>query len=132
MTTIERVGARAYRVPTPAPEADGTLAWDAITIVVVHAEAGGVHGLGWTYADAACVPLVEGVLSGAVRGRPGSRAARYPGAAPRRKRPAVAAATGIAAGPTTREAAAVRHAGEGPWRKRKTPGAAATGIAADR
>ncbi|OXM60583.1 enolase C-terminal domain-like protein [Amycolatopsis vastitatis] len=70
MTTIERVGARAYRVPTPGPEADGTLAWDATTIVVVHAEAGGVTGLGWTYADAACVPLIEDVLAGAVRGRP--------------------------------------------------------------
>ncbi|MEU5260263.1 enolase C-terminal domain-like protein [Amycolatopsis sp. NPDC021455] len=70
MTTIERVGARAYRVPTPQPEADGTLAWDATTIVVVHVEGGDVTGLGWTYADAACVPLVEGVLAGAVRGRP--------------------------------------------------------------
>ncbi|MFB9685015.1 enolase C-terminal domain-like protein [Amycolatopsis plumensis] len=70
MTTIERVGARAYRVPTPQPEADGTLEWEATTIVVVHAEAGGVHGLGWTYADAACVPLIEGVLAAAVRGRP--------------------------------------------------------------
>ncbi|GHF96866.1 MULTISPECIES: enolase C-terminal domain-like protein [Amycolatopsis] len=70
MTTIERVGARAYRVPTPQPEADGTLEWEATTIVVVHAEAGGVHGLGWTYADAACVPLIEGVLADAVRGRP--------------------------------------------------------------
>ncbi|EOD69952.1 enolase C-terminal domain-like protein [Amycolatopsis vancoresmycina] len=70
MTTVERVGARAYRVPAPAPEADGTLTWDATTIVVVHAEAGGIRGLGWTYADAACVPLVEGVLAEAVRGRP--------------------------------------------------------------
>jgi L-alanine-DL-glutamate epimerase-like enolase superfamily enzyme len=70
MTTIERVGARAYRVPAPQPEADGTLSWDATTIVVVHAEAGGLRGLGWTYADAACVPLIEGVLADAVRGRP--------------------------------------------------------------
>ncbi len=67
---VERVGARAYRVPTPVPEADGTLAWDATTIVVVHVRAGGVTGLGWTYAGAACVPLVEGVLADAVRGRP--------------------------------------------------------------
>jgi L-alanine-DL-glutamate epimerase-like enolase superfamily enzyme len=70
MDTIVRVGARAYRVPTPAPEADGTLAWDATTIVVVHVDAGDVTGLGWTYADAACVPLIEGVLAAAVRGRP--------------------------------------------------------------
>ncbi|WP_103353405.1 enolase C-terminal domain-like protein [Amycolatopsis sp. CA-128772] len=70
MTSVERVGARAYRVPTPAPEADGTLAWNATTIVVVHVEAGGIRGLGWTYADAACVPLVEGVLADAVRDRP--------------------------------------------------------------
>ncbi len=68
--SVERVGARAYRVPTPGPEADGTLAWDATTIVVVHVEAGGVTGLGWTYADAACVPLIEGKLAEVVRGRP--------------------------------------------------------------
>lgn len=67
---VERVDARAYRVPTPAPEADGTLAWDATTIVVVHVEAGPVRGLGWTYADAACVPLIERMLAGAVAGIP--------------------------------------------------------------
>ena len=68
--SVERVGARAYRVPTPGPEADGTLAWDATTIVVVHVEGGGVTGLGWTYADAACVPLIEGKLAPVVAGRP--------------------------------------------------------------
>ncbi|SFW85891.1 enolase C-terminal domain-like protein [Amycolatopsis australiensis] len=67
---VERVGARAYRVPTPGPEADGTLAWDATTIVVVRADAGEVSGLGWTYADEACVPLIEGKLAEVVRGRP--------------------------------------------------------------
>jgi hypothetical protein len=36
---VEAVDARAYRVPTPSPEADGTLAWDATTIVVVHVRA---------------------------------------------------------------------------------------------
>lgn len=67
---VERVGARAYRVPTPGPEADGTLAWDATTIVVVRVEAGGVPGLGWTYADTACVPLIEEKLASVVRGQP--------------------------------------------------------------
>ena len=67
---VDRVQARAYRIPAPEPEADGTLAWDATTMVVVHVSAGGVTGLGWTYADAACVPLITGVLAAAVTGRP--------------------------------------------------------------
>ncbi|HJQ48360.1 MAG TPA: enolase C-terminal domain-like protein [Amycolatopsis sp.] len=67
---LRQVGARAYRVPTPGPEADGTLAWDATTIIVVHAEAGEVTGLGWTYADAACVPLIEQKLAPVVLGCP--------------------------------------------------------------
>ncbi|GLW07134.1 hypothetical protein Misp01_22640 [Microtetraspora sp. NBRC 13810] len=47
---IERVRAAAYRVPTDRPEGDGTLAWDATTLVVAHVTAGGVTGTGWTYA----------------------------------------------------------------------------------
>ncbi|GLX93166.1 enolase C-terminal domain-like protein [Herbidospora sp. NBRC 101105] len=70
MAPVDHVAARAYRVPTPEPETDGTLGWDATTVVVVHVRAADVTGLGWTYADAACVPLVEGVLAGAVTGRP--------------------------------------------------------------
>ncbi|GAB2964955.1 mandelate racemase [Amycolatopsis acidiphila] len=67
---VESVHARAYRIPTPAPEADGTLEWDSTTIVVVHIRAGGVTGLGWTYCDAACVPLITGTLAPVVCGRP--------------------------------------------------------------
>jgi L-alanine-DL-glutamate epimerase-like enolase superfamily enzyme len=66
---VDRVRAAAYRVPAPAPEADGTLAWDATTLVVAHVDAGPVTGVGWTYADAACVPLIEGKLATAVVGR---------------------------------------------------------------
>jgi hypothetical protein len=43
------------------PEADGTLEWDATTIVVVQLSQDGCTELGWTYADAACVPLIKGV-----------------------------------------------------------------------
>lgn len=68
--TIDRVRARAYRVPTTEPEADGTLAWDSTTIVVVQAGAGQVEGTGWTYADAACVPLIEGKLAATITGQP--------------------------------------------------------------
>jgi L-alanine-DL-glutamate epimerase-like enolase superfamily enzyme len=67
---IDAVDARAYRVPTEGAEADGTLAWDATTIVVVRVHAGDAVGLGWTYADAACVPLIENTLAPLVVGRP--------------------------------------------------------------
>jgi L-alanine-DL-glutamate epimerase-like enolase superfamily enzyme len=67
---VDRVGARAYRVPARGAEADGTLAWDATTIVVARVHAGGAVGLGWTYADAACVPLIEHTLAPLVVGHP--------------------------------------------------------------
>jgi L-alanine-DL-glutamate epimerase-like enolase superfamily enzyme len=50
---VESVDWAAYRIPTDAPEADGTFAWNATTMVVVHARAGGATGLGWTYGAAA-------------------------------------------------------------------------------
>ncbi len=68
--TVDSVTAAAYRIPTASLEADGTLAWDATTMVVVHVRAGGTTGTGWTYADGACVPLIEGMLADVVRGRP--------------------------------------------------------------
>jgi L-alanine-DL-glutamate epimerase-like enolase superfamily enzyme len=67
---VARVTATAHRVPTPVPEADGTLTWDATTIVVVEARADGVSGLGWTYADVSVVDVVDGVLAPVVVGRP--------------------------------------------------------------
>lgn len=66
---IRSVRASAYKVPTGTPEADGTLAWTSTTAVVARVHAGDVTGLGWTYADAACTPLIEGVLASAVDGR---------------------------------------------------------------
>ena len=66
---VERVEAAAYRVPTDAPEADGTIAWEATTMVVVTATAAGVTGLGWTYGAAAGRALVEEVLAGVAAGR---------------------------------------------------------------
>lgn len=59
----------AYRVPTDQPESDGTLAWDSTTLVVVHASAGGVTGLGYTYADGATARLAAHTLSDVVEGR---------------------------------------------------------------
>ena len=50
-------------MPTDAPEADGTLSWDATTIIVVNAEAGGQRGLGYTYSDATNAALVNRKLA---------------------------------------------------------------------
>ncbi len=68
--TIEALTTSVYRVPTPAPEADGTLRWDATTAVVVHARADGVTGLGWTYSTAAAASVVREHLADAVVGLP--------------------------------------------------------------
>jgi L-alanine-DL-glutamate epimerase-like enolase superfamily enzyme len=73
MSTVEariaNVRATAYRVPTEQPESDGTLEWDAVTIVVAEADAGGHTGLGYTYSDAGAASLISGTLAEAVRGR---------------------------------------------------------------
>jgi L-alanine-DL-glutamate epimerase-like enolase superfamily enzyme len=67
--TISAVRAEAYTVPTDAPESDGTLEWDSTTILVVHVEGGGQHGLGYSYTDASAAPLVNEVLADVVLGR---------------------------------------------------------------
>ncbi len=66
---IERIDVSAYRIPTDAPEADGTYAWDATILVLVEAYAGGRCGLGFTYADTATATLVKDVLARVVCGR---------------------------------------------------------------
>ncbi len=61
---VESIDVSAYTVPTDAPEADGTLSWDATTIVLVHAQAGGKTGLGYSYADVSTAKLVQSKLAG--------------------------------------------------------------------
>ncbi len=56
---IRALRVAAYRVPTDAPEADGTFNWDATTLVVVELDAAGQTGLGYTYADASLVRLIK-------------------------------------------------------------------------
>jgi L-alanine-DL-glutamate epimerase-like enolase superfamily enzyme len=65
---VDHVEAAAYAVPTDAPESDGTFAWQKTTLVVVHVQAGGERGIGYTYADRATAHLVNGELAEAVRG----------------------------------------------------------------
>ena len=67
--SVARLEVAAYTIPTDGPEADGTLDWESTTIVVVHAHAGGVTGLGYTYADVSTAKLIETKLAGVVEGR---------------------------------------------------------------
>jgi L-alanine-DL-glutamate epimerase-like enolase superfamily enzyme len=63
---LGRIRTLAYTIPTDKPEADGTIAWDSTTLVVVEVDAGGETGLGYTYASASVVPLIEHVLAKAI------------------------------------------------------------------
>ena len=56
---IEQIAVSAYTIPTDAPEADGTLAWDSTTLVLTEIRAGGVVGIGYTYGNAAIVMLAK-------------------------------------------------------------------------
>lgn len=67
--TVTAVRASAYTVPTDAPEADGTLAWDQTTLVLVQAHAADQTGIGWTYAPSAAATVVEELLAPQVSGR---------------------------------------------------------------
>jgi L-alanine-DL-glutamate epimerase-like enolase superfamily enzyme len=67
---VERVDVTALRVPTDAPEADGTLAWDATTMVLVRLRAAGIEGLGYTYGAPAAAAVVDDMLADVVRSLP--------------------------------------------------------------
>ena len=58
-----RVDIAAYRIPTAAPESDGTLEWDSTTLVAVHISADDKTGFGYTYADTATATLIRDVLA---------------------------------------------------------------------
>ncbi len=66
---VERIDVSAYKIPTDAPEADGTYAWDSTTLVLVEAASGETHGLGYTYADTATAQLIKDLLAHVVQGR---------------------------------------------------------------
>jgi L-alanine-DL-glutamate epimerase-like enolase superfamily enzyme len=65
---VRAVEVAAYRIPTEAPESDGTLAWHATTLVLVRITAAGRQGLGYTYADRASATLVDDVLADVISG----------------------------------------------------------------
>ena len=60
---VERIDVAAYTVPTDLPEADGTLAWDSTTVVVVQVFLRGREsGLGFAYGHPAMVRLIDETL----------------------------------------------------------------------
>ncbi len=63
MTPIEAVSVCAYKVPTERPESDGTLEWDATTMVYVEIRSGAVTGIGYTYGSAAVARFIGDSLS---------------------------------------------------------------------
>src|SRR4051794_36988253 len=67
--TVTDLTATAYTLPTDTPEADGTLSWEATTLVVAQAHCDGLIGTGWTYGSPACAALVTGLLADHVVGR---------------------------------------------------------------
>jgi len=66
---IDALDVRAYKIPTATPESDGTLTWDATTLVYVEISAAGTTGIGFTYADIATAKLVETLLRDTVLGK---------------------------------------------------------------
>ncbi|WP_201750196.1 enolase C-terminal domain-like protein [Tautonia marina] len=68
-TRIDRLSAWAYRIPTETPESDGTLTWDATTMVLVEVSAAGQTGIGYTYSDASAADVCRRVLGPAVSGQ---------------------------------------------------------------
>lgn len=68
---VARLQTQTFRIPTDRPEADGTFAWDATTMLLVEAVApDGTRGMGWSYTAAAAAGIVHEILSPVVVGRP--------------------------------------------------------------
>src|SRR5690348_4346377 len=65
---VDHIVVSAATIATDYPEADGTLAWDKTTIVIVEAKSGDVSGIGYTYADLSAAILIERVLKSVVEG----------------------------------------------------------------
>jgi len=55
---IDSVKAWAFEIPTDRPEADGTIAWDSTTLVLVEVSGGGEVGIGYTCSSAATAGLI--------------------------------------------------------------------------
>ncbi len=68
-TRITAAKVAAYTIPTDAPEADGTFAWNSTTMVLVQLRAGDVEGLGYTYAHRTAAPVARELIERHVMGQ---------------------------------------------------------------
>ncbi len=68
--TLTRISAVSYTIPTDQVESDGTLIWDATTMVLVLAEGGGQTGLGYSYCHKSVAHLINDKLASLVQGLP--------------------------------------------------------------
>ncbi len=66
---ISGVQVSAFTIPTATPESDGTLEWNATTLVLVEIDGGGKTGIGFSYADTATAKLIHDTLANTVIGR---------------------------------------------------------------
>ncbi len=69
MIPIAGVDAAAYTFPTEEPESDGTLRWDATTLVTATVRAGGGAGFGYAYGHAAAAEIARDPLAGVLEGK---------------------------------------------------------------
>lgn len=58
----------AYSIPTESAESDGTLEWEATTMVCVQIKAGDETGFGYTYGDASIAILIRNTLAPMILG----------------------------------------------------------------
>jgi L-alanine-DL-glutamate epimerase-like enolase superfamily enzyme len=56
---VEEVGVSAYTIPTDAPEADGTLAWNSTTLALAEVRTSREQGLGYTYGSSAIAAVAK-------------------------------------------------------------------------
>jgi L-alanine-DL-glutamate epimerase-like enolase superfamily enzyme len=67
--SIDGVRAQAFEIPTDKPEADGTVAWNSTTLVLVEVSGGGETGLGYTYSGTSIVELITDKLASVVKAK---------------------------------------------------------------
>lgn len=64
---VQKIQVIACKIPTDAPESDGTLKWSSTTMVLVLLEAGGKTGMGYTYADISTAHFIKTHLADIVK-----------------------------------------------------------------